>query len=149
MNQSLQSKIFEYKLLVDLIQPEEVAKWADDEILKCECPPSQLCELSLTNDKKDQLRILAAMSDGSENQAFEWTCVELNKLYSEGELNFFEVVNKLLPIYWNAQELDQEYSDFCSWVDDEASLASLGVKELESSQPEMSKFLARFTEKHA
>jgi len=80
MKLNLRTKILEFEVLNGMANVQDVISWADQEILKNEYPPVSLCDLSISKDEVDILRILESLDNKDlENNAFEYIGKILSK----------------------------------------------------------------------
>jgi hypothetical protein len=141
-------KIIEFELLCSIVSPEQVVSWADDQILTYDEPEEILLDLCVAKSEEMQHKILGNIDTNLENEAFELVAIELLKRYESGLLDFFELTNKLLAIHYHSSKLSPDSIDFIIWLDDEASLITEGIKELEPAKRNLHEFLAGIVEKH-
>ena len=141
-------KIIEFELLCSIVSPEQVISWADDQILAYDELEEILLDLCVAKSEEKQLKILGNIDTNIENEAFELVAIELLKRYESGLLDFFELANKLLVIHYHSSKLSPDSVDFIIWLDDETSLITEGIKELEPAKKNLHEFLTGIVEKH-
>lgn len=148
MLNQLAYKVIEFELLCSLISPEQIVRWADEQIIEKEEPEEILLNLCVASSEDKQLKILGAFDSSSENEAFELVATELFKKYDSGQIDFFETTNKLLVMHYHSSTLEAKSTDFIIWLDDEACLITEGIKELEPAKHELHEFLSAIASKH-
>lgn len=141
-------KIIELELLCSLISPAQVVSWADEQIIEKDEPEETLLDLCLAESEEKQLKILTTFESISENEAFELVTIELLQRYKSGQIDFFEITNKLLLLHYHSSKLATDTTDFIMWLDDETCLIAEGIKEIEPAETVLHEFLSGIASKH-
>ena len=149
MSSQLVFKVIEFELLCSMTDAQQIANWADEQIISSDEPEEILFDLCLTTSKEKQLKILGCLNANLENEAFALVAIKLLKRYELGLLDFFEVANKLVAIHYHSSNLSVDFTNFIIWLDDEACLITEGIKELETAEDDLIRFLLGIKEKHS
>lgn len=149
MPSELVFKVIEFELLCSITDAQQIVKWADEQIISSDEPEEILFDLCLATCKEKQLKILGSVHANLENEAFALVAIKLLKRYELGLLDFFEVTSKLVAIHYHSSNLSVDFTNFIIWLDDEACLITEGIKELETAEDDLIRFLLGIKEKHS
>ena len=139
MNIELESQIKRFELAGYFINEASVTAWAEQQLIANEIPSSELCDVVSAKGFEQQEKSLNTLANEKyENEAFIFICEKLLE-QSTNDIHF--PAKCLARIAFYAKNLNEDYSQFCSWLDTESDLVGNGYKDLEPALIELSKFL--------